>query len=208
MPVECYVCVIDIGKPGKNLGWALSGPKPIDGTDLDACIEAVATALKSGPVALGFEAPMFTPIRDDAMTLTKARQGEATGGISRPFSASAGATVLVTALVIVPYVLNRLRACAPRARATLDWRTPMVGRADLLLFEAFVTNQRKITDTRHVEDAHLAIVEFQRGMTDPASFESAVVEARCLNLLGASMLRTGWSRDPAVVGKECLVVRA
>ena len=208
MPVECHVCVIDIGKPGKNLGWALSGPSLLDGTDLDACITAVAEALRSGPVALGFEAPMFTPIRDDAMILTKARQGEVTGGISRPFSASAGATVLVTALVIVPYVLNRLRALAPKATATLEWRTPMMGRADLLLFEAFVTNQQKTTDTRHVEDARHAVAAFQRGMADPASFDSAVVEARCLNLLGASMLRTGWSSDPAAVGEGCLVVRA
>ena len=208
MPVECHVCVIDIGKPGKNLGWALSGPDPVDGTDLDACIAAVAKALHDGPVALGFEAPMFTPVRDNAMALTKARSGEAAKGISRPFSASAGATVLVTALVIVPYVLNCLRARVPKAKATLDWRTPMAGRADLLLFEAFVTNQKKTADTRHVEDAHLAITEFQRGMVNAVSFESAVVEASCLNLLGASMLRTGWSSDPAVISTECLVIRA
>ncbi len=207
MLIECHVCVIDIGKPGKNLGWALTGSEPSDGTDLDACIEAVATALGSRPVALGFEAPMFTPIRNDALALTKARHGEATRGVSRPFSASAGATVLVTALVIVPFVLNRLRALVPKARATLEWRKPMMGRADLLLFEAFVTNQKK-TAARHVEDAYLAIAEFQRGMADPASFESAVVEASSLNLLGASMLRTGWSSDPAIVGEECLVVRA
>jgi hypothetical protein len=205
---ECHVCVIDVGKPGKNLGWALSGPEPADGTDLDACIEAIAIALRNGPVALGFEAPMFTPIRDDAIALTKARHGEAMRGVSRPFSASAGATVLVTALVIVPFVLNRLRVLAPAARATLEWRKPMVGRADLLLFEAFVTNQKKTADTRHVEDAYLAIAEFQRGMADPASFDSAVVEGTSLNLLGAAMLRTGWSSDVAAVGEECLVVRA
>ena len=115
MSVECHVCVIDIGKPGKNLGWALSGPQPMDGTDLDACVEAVASAIRSGCVALGFEAPMFTPNRNDAMTLTKARHGEATRGVSRPFSASAGATVLVMTLVIIPFVLNRLRALAPLA---------------------------------------------------------------------------------------------
>ncbi len=211
MATECHVCVVDIGKPGRNLGWALRRPEctdGTDGTDLDACIDAVAKALRCGPVALGFEAPMFTPIRDDPMTLTAARTGEATRGISRPFSASAGATVLVTALVIVPYVLNRLRTLAPAARATLDWRAPLARRADLLLFEAFVTNQKKTEDTRHVEDAYLAIAEFQRGMSDPASFESAVVEASSLNLLGASMLRTAWSSDPAILGADCLVVRA
>lgn len=204
MPVVFEVCVIDIGKPGTNLGWAISGPEPADGTDLEACVEAVAVALGSGPVALGFEAPMFTPVRDDPMSLTKARRGEATRGISRPFSAGAGATVLVTALVIVPFVLNRLRLLAPTAIATLDWRTPMAGRADLLLFEAFVTTE----DARHVDDAHLAISEFLRGMADPSNFESSVVESSPLNLLGAAMLRTGWSSDAAVVAEECLVVRA
>jgi hypothetical protein len=203
-----HVAVIDIGKPGYNLGWALSGPTPSDGTDLDICIAAVAGALCTGPVAVGFEAPMFVPVRDDPMTLTKARSGEAVQGISRPFSASAGATVLVTALVVVPYVLTQLRKLAPRARATMDWRSQLGGRADLLLFEAFVTNQRKSTDTRHVEDAHLAIAAFQNGMRDPPAFVSAVVEPQCLSLLGAAMLRTGWTADPAVIAEPCLVVRA
>ena len=63
------------------------------------------------------------------------------------------------------------------------------------LFEAFVTNQRKTGDTRHVEDARLAILAFQRGMHDPASFQSSVEEPNCLSLLGAIMLRTGWDTD-------------
>jgi hypothetical protein len=108
-----HAAVVDIGKPGKNLGFALAGPSPCDGTDLDAGIVAVVTALRNGLVALGFEAPMFGPIRDDPMALTKARRGEAFQGISRPFSARAGATVLVTALVVVTYVMCRLRARAP-----------------------------------------------------------------------------------------------
>ena len=151
---------------------------------------------------------MFDPIRDDPLVLTKARHGEALHGVSRPFSASAGATVLVVALVVVPYVLSKLRALAPGAPATVNWRSPPPGRADLLLFEAFVTNQRKTADTRHVEDAYLAIEAFRQGMRTPEAFASAVVEARCLSLLGAAMLRTGWTNDPAVVAERCLVVRA
>jgi hypothetical protein len=60
------------------------------------------------------------------------------------------------------------------ATATLDWRLPPVGPGQLMLFEAFVTDQRKTTDARHVEDAHLAIEAFQRGTREPASFESSV----------------------------------
>ena len=66
-----------------------------------------------------------------------------------------------------------------------------------MLFEAFITDQRKTADTRHIEDAHLAIKAFQRGMSDLANFHSSVEEPICLSLLGAMMLRTGWDTDPA-----------
>ena len=62
-----------------------------------------------------------------------------------------------------------------------------------MLFEAFVTGQRKTADTRHVEDARVAIAAFQRGMREPASLQSSVEEPICLSLLGAVMLRTGWA---------------
>jgi hypothetical protein len=77
-----------------------------------------------------------------------------------------------------------------------------------MLFEAFVTDQRKTADARHVEDAHLAIEAFQHGMSDPANFQSSVEEPICLSLLGAIMLRTGWDTSPAILSKPCLVVRA
>ena len=81
-----------------------------------------------GPLALGFEAPMFVPIRTDPERLTAARNGEFGKGLpSRPFSASAGATSLVTGLVVVSYILNTLRPLVPEATATLDWRLPPVG---------------------------------------------------------------------------------
>jgi hypothetical protein len=203
------VAVVDIGKPGVNFGWAIAGDTTAEGTDIDECIQTLAAALRTGTLALGFEAPMFVPIRSDPRRLTAARIGDCGKGMaSRPFSASAGATALVTGLVVVSYILNSLRSRVPEAAATLDWRSSLVGPGKLLLFEAFVTNQRKTADTRHVEDAHLAIVAFQRGMRDPATFQSSVDEPICLSLLGAMMLRTGWETDLAVLSRPCLVVRA
>ena len=173
------------------------------------CVGNLAAALRIGPPALGFEAPMFIPIRTNPKRLTSARSGEFGKGIrSRPFSASAGATSLVTGLVVVSYILTTLRPLVPEATATLDWRLPPVGPGQLMLFEAFVTDQRKTADTRHVEDAHLAIAAFQRGMREPASFQSSVEEPSCLSLLGAMMLRTGWGVDPGILSIPCLVVRA
>ena len=202
------VAVIDIGKPGRNLGWAMDNPIE-DGTDIDECVGALATALRDGPVALGFEAPQFVPFRHDPTKLTAGRKGEFGAGLpTRTFSASAGATVLVTSLVVVPYVLGRLRERMPRATATLDWKRPISQPGELLLFEAFVTDQRKNTATRHVEDAQLAVADFRSGIAQSASLESCVTSPECLNLLGAALLRTGWSSDLALLSTPCLVVRS
>jgi PAS domain S-box-containing protein len=189
--------------------WAKVGDTKGEGNDIDVCVQRLAEALRKGPLALGFEAPMFVPIPTDPKRLTAARSGEFGKGLpSRPFSARAGATSLVTRLVVVSYILTTLRPLVPEATATLDWRLPPVGPGRLMLFEAFITDQRKVTDTRHVEDARLAIAAFQRGMRDPANFQSSVEEAICLSLLEAMMLRTGWATDPAILSRPCLVVQA
>jgi hypothetical protein len=96
------IAVVDIGKPGVNFGWAMVGNATAEGIDIDVCVKTLAAALRIGPLALGFEAPMFVPIRNDPNRLTTARKGDSgKGRPSRPFSASAGATVLVTGLVVV-----------------------------------------------------------------------------------------------------------
>ncbi len=204
-----YAAVIDIGKPGKNLGWFIDGPRSCEGDDIDACVNALGQALKEDALALGFEAPMFVPMRKEPTKLLMARDGECLKGYpNRPFSAGAGSAVLVAALVIVPYVLSQLKARVPDPRATLDWRSPPSDPRHVLLFEAFVTDQRKAAPTRHVEDARLAVQEFQRRIRNPAEFESDVTAADSFNLLGAMMLRTGWSADPGLLREPCLVVRA
>ncbi|SRR5258708_9513302 len=202
------VAVIDIGKPGTNLGWAIDEPDDGD-DDLDKCIETLIDSLGKGPVALGFEAPQFVPIRHNPATLTAGREGEFGPGLpTRPFSAGAGAAVLVTSLVVVPYVLKCLREKLPHASATFDWRHPLTKPGELLLFEAFVTDQRKTATTRHFEDARLAIADFRRGMVSPERLKSSVTSDECMNLIGAALLRTGWSCDVALLSSPCLVIRS
>ncbi len=110
--------------------------------------------------------------------------------------------------MVVNYVLARLRDEVPEATATLDWRSPPLGRGSLLLFEAFVTNQKKKAGTGHIEDACRAVEAFERGMQNPTTFRSSVVESSCLSLLGAMLLRTGWRRDLEILSQPCLVVKA
>ena len=60
------VAVIDIGSPKQdNIGWAIVGSHARSGRNLDACVSALAGALRADPLALGFEAPMFVPMRRD-----------------------------------------------------------------------------------------------------------------------------------------------
>jgi hypothetical protein len=195
-----HIAVVDIGKLA-NLGWAVEGPFINDfGTDIDSCIEVLARAMKRGPLALGFEAPMFVPYGRKRCDLDRARNGDG----DRAFSASAGASVLTKGLVIVPYILEGLRCRARVARPTFKWRGRLLKR-DLLLFEAFVTHMGKAVS--HVECARLALKRFREGWGNRASFDSAVQETYSINLLGAILLRIGWSDDIKILSEPCLVVR-
>ena len=65
------IAVIDIGSPKQdNIGWAMVGNREGNGRNLDACISALAGALRAAPLALGFEAPMFVPMRGTPKELT------------------------------------------------------------------------------------------------------------------------------------------
>ena len=203
------VGVIDIGSPKKdNVGWAIvNGSDCCDaGTCLDRCIERLAEVLRKEPLALGFEAPMFVPMRCKAMTLTEARDGD--GG--RPFSAGAGATTLVCATVVVPYVLRRLRKAVPSASATLNWRKWQRQEGEsgqLLLFEAFVSGKAKTKDGTHEKDAEAAARALCDKLKDYRCVESMVTVGRSFNILGAMMLRTGWASSCRVLCASCLVVK-
>ncbi len=195
-----HVAVVDIGNL-KNLGWVVEGPSVIEsGTDVDLCIEALVRALKTGPLALGFEAPMFVPFGRKRSDLDKARQGER----DRSFAAAAGACVLAKGLVIVPYILEGIRSRTNAARPTFKWRGKLSER-DLLLFEAFVTHVGGCIS--HEECARLALKRFPKEWEKRASFESDVEEPSTLNLLGAVLLRIGWTDNLTVLSEPCLVVR-
>jgi hypothetical protein len=53
-----HVAVIDI-ESKKNIGWAIDGPTSYEGKDIEGCVNVLARALESDPLALGFEAPMY-----------------------------------------------------------------------------------------------------------------------------------------------------
>jgi hypothetical protein len=194
-----HVAVVDIGKL-QNLGWAIEGPAiNQSGTDIELCIKALASAMDAGPLALGFEAPMFVPFGRKRCDLDNARIGEG----DHAFGAAPGACVLTKSLVIVPYILRGLRSRAAVARPTFKWRDRL-SRGDLLLFEAFVTNAGK---SNHQDCARFAVMGFREKRAKGGSIDSDLNEPCTMNLLGAMILRMGWSEDLKMLSEPCLVVR-
>ena len=195
-----HVAVIDVGSLS-NLGWAVEGPVLNEcGADIDVCVGALCKALEIGPLALGFEAPMFVPHGRKRCDLDKGRRGEG----DRAFGASVGASVLVKGLMIAQYVLSALHSRVGTARPTFRWREQLSAAGDLLLFEAFVSHVGKAVG--HIDCARLALKRFPGTWEERASFVSAIDEPGILNLLGAILLRIGWTDDITVLSEPCLVV--
>jgi hypothetical protein len=167
---------------------------------------ALAAAVKEDlglgkPVALGFECPLFVPISEDPVGLTKARVGEG----ARAWCAGAGAGALATGLTQTVWVLDQIGREVGHARsATVNWKEFVSGDADLFLWEAFVSGTAK--GPSHMEDAELGARAFVAALPDPET-SSAIHVDKVHSLIGAAMLRTGWSADLRVLSTPCLVIR-
>lgn len=201
---DIAIGVIDVGSPkGGKLGWAILPPNagPVLGKDLDAFIDAMTVLGANWPLAIGFEAPLFIPTPAEALKILSGRKGEG----SRPWSAGAGAAVTTAALAVVTYTLAGLRRGLSQAAASTDISTLPVRPGDTLFFEAFVTAGAKGGD--HTDDAFIAAREIQALLGGDRAYRSAIDEPEVFSLLGASLLRTGWSMDLAVLSAPCLVVK-
>lgn len=176
-----------------------------DSSSIEQFAIAVAMTLSGGDsVALGFECPLFVPLRDDPMLLTKARNGEG----NRSWSAGAGCGVLATGLVEVAWILSRIRAEAPaNVKAFLDWRAFQISESpnSLFLWEAFVSRDAK--GNGHAHDAYIAVQKFQNSLPNLMD-ANAITEKKVLSLIGAALIRAGWSTDLCLLFSACPVIRA
>ncbi len=151
----------DIGSVMRgNFGWYglhFDGTSD-EGTDIQALGSAVASSLnQQRSVALGFEAPMFVPLRREPDDLLKRRVGETNPNwIGGP-----GATVLATALAQVPWILRDIREkITSTVTPTLDWNTFDSRKAKLFLWEVFVSGEAK--GDSHIDDARIGVEAFKK----------------------------------------------
>ena len=196
------VCA-DVGSVAKgNFGWWSSSGE--SGDRPSGLASHVARTLTSGiPVALGFECPLFVPLSQDELSLTSARPGEG----SRPWSAGAGCGALTTGLVQVAWTLQEIRRqVVSETRAYLSWDDFAAAGLGLFLWEAFVSGKAK--GDSHTADAMLGAMAFLNALPAPLLSNSVVCESGVYSLVGAALLRTGWSTDTRLLQEPCLVVRA
>ncbi|AUG75051.1 hypothetical protein CFP65_0065 [Kitasatospora sp. MMS16-BH015] len=158
---------VDIGSVAQGrFAWAaLEGSTRLpvgEGIDPEGAAQAVAEGLRTGGrVVLALEAPMSVPVPPPeagaATELGRARTGER----NRPWSAGAGAGVLVTGLAQGAWLLARIRTLVPTVTATTQpERFPDEGGGErLLLIEAMVTGSDKslpVNGSQDLADARTA----------------------------------------------------
>jgi hypothetical protein len=210
----------DVGSVKRNFGWARVNADGAEmtrgGHEIGALAAAVAADLNAGrPTALGFECPLWAPLPEQADELGAARPGECEDGVNRPWSAGPGAAVLTTGVAQVPWLLERVRASAAGQDAHLDWEKFAAAGAGLFLWEAFVSGGAKAWETdavgdegEHEFDARLGAETFCAALPDPRDANAVVSAGGVISLIGAAILRSGWSGDLSLLGETCLVVKA
>ncbi len=197
-----FIIAVDVGGPEK-IGWAASNGRTGSGADLDMVLRDAALRLTSGePVALGFEAPIWTP-RRDALSGITSRRGGAEIIFNRAWSTSAGACVLAAGLGLMPWCFSQIAGqTSERHATTLPSRFATAGRG-LFVWEAFVSGPAKAS--AHDDDAALALTAFEARSLD---HQSDIPDEPAINLAAAALLATGWSVDASEIGSAGHVVAA
>lgn len=194
----------DVGSiPQGNFGWAsfIDGEFKT-GTDISILAADIANAINSEfKVSIGFECPLFVPVRDEPRTVASARHGEG----QRSWSAGAGTGALATGMVQSLWVMRRVKdILGYPPKPTFDWEE-FEKTNSVLLWEAFVTLDAK--RKTHRQDAEAALRRFL-AFNDKLKDVSAIKESNVMSLIGACAIRAGWSKDIDILRKPCLVIKA
>lgn len=191
-----HVLCVDVGGPTK-IGWADSEGRDGTGANLGAALDGLTALLLAGHrIALGFEAPIWTPVRVELARIT-GRRGGVEKTSNRAWSAGAGIGALGAALALMPWCLTRIAKGAGPVATTVDLQRFREG-GGLFLWEAFVSGVMKAVGTTHHNDARLACEAFVARWPD---LRSDVPAEPALNHAVSSAMVAGLSihRDELVV---------
>ena len=185
-----HIAVIDIGSPKLgNLGWSfidIHTGQESHGADLDDLIPLISKHITTNALILGFDAPLFVPIRNDLMLSTKARKGEG----RRPWSAGAGAQTLTMNLPIMVYLLSRIKQQVPHSTFIINQDEFSGQTAQILLFEALISGADK--GSSHVHDAQIMAqycLNFSQQKMLPPTILEQEKDTQFFNLAAAALLQ-------------------
>jgi hypothetical protein len=88
----------------------------------------------------------------------------------------------------------------------LSWSDFAQATRGLFLWEAFVSGNGK-GQSQHA-DAQRALEALATSRPDPESANAVRVEGPVSSLIGAALLRTGWSSDTGLLSQPCTVIKA
>jgi hypothetical protein len=152
-------------------------------------------------VALGFEAPIWTPTRTDLARITSRRGGVETK-YNRAWSASAGTGALGAALALMPWCLTRIVKAAGPVAATVDLER-FRDTGGLFLWEAFVSGAMKVAGTSHHDDARLACEAF---VARWPNLISDIPSEPAINHAVSCAMAAGLSINPSELALPAIVV--
>jgi hypothetical protein len=198
----------DIGSFAKNkFGWArgISAGRELaitGGSNIKDLVDSVICDLNAGYyVALGFECPLYVPISDDPQCLTSARPGEG----SRAWCAGAAAGALAVGLTETVWILEKIRQhLQSDVSPFLEWQAFRSNGSGVFLWEAFVSAESK--GQSHQDDASIAVRAFAAAYPN-IDAANAVRGDNVHSLIGAALLRSGWSSDLGLLAQPCIVIR-
>jgi hypothetical protein len=206
---QTVVYCADIGSvTTDSFGWARIDPgadrAEVTGTSMRDLVDRIAADVDARRrIALGFECPLWIPLRDDPRDLTRGRRIDA----GRPWSAAGGLGSMGVGLVQVVWVLREvLNRVSTRPPVFLDPAGLEGASEGLLLWEAFVTGDAKHQGEKglHTGDALIGAQDF---VSRSAELRIDPQEHEVYSLIGAALLRAGWSTDPTLLEQPCAVVR-
>lgn len=214
IPAITVGCV-DVGsiRNGK-LGWSvIESGKARWGTQPADLVREAVQALRNGKLALGFECPLYVPLRQDPLELTRCRRGERYVN----WCGGPGSSVLATGLVQVRWILTRIADAVPGIRGTTRWNEFVGGQCELLVWEAFITSKdgRRPVLTKygarktgaHEHDALSGAATFVERLEGGAPIVSELETEPSMSLVAWHLLSTSLSDDVSLQSESCLVVK-
>lgn len=196
-----YVFCVDVGSP-KNVGWADSEGGASGPDTFLAALLAVAARLREGErVALGFEAPIWTPRRAEFNRITSSRGG-AELALKRAWSAGAGGGALGAALALMPWCFATL-ASVTTVPTTISAERFREGDVQLFVWEALVTGAAK--GLSHHHDALYAVDAFVGRMAD---LQSDIPPEPAVNHAAVALMIAGFPIAMEELAQAGLVIAA